>query len=250
MIDRRIKTKPGNKRSNFAWVWLLLGVVLGFSLFTFGFVFMTDRDKKFALNSLRDDIAEFARPLSQSSTLPQNSFNFDFYDELKHFNSNQLTGESVQLKTMTRIEDAPLPARTNPQEETKQITQTKDQEKHVAKLDAKAPPHRVVPATTLSVAKPVPQPATTIETEKSIRQPMGQYILQVGAFRRLVEADRLRANLLSMGLDSYIQPAKINDQIYHRVRIGPFVGKNEVDRVKELLRAQKIDAIPMSVSRS
>ncbi|MEM7255026.1 MAG: SPOR domain-containing protein [Pseudomonadota bacterium] len=49
-------------------------------------------------------------------------------------------------------------------------------------------------------------------------RPGTQYFIQVGAFRRPNEADRLRAELALVGLEAEIQTS----QDWHRVRLGPY----------------------------
>ena len=49
------------------------------------------------------------------------------------------------------------------------------------------------------------------------------YILQVGSFRHPQEADRLRANLVLLGLKASVQTVAIDgEDAWHRVRIGPY----------------------------
>lgn len=50
----------------------------------------------------------------------------------------------------------------------------------------------------------------------------GLYILQVGSFRSMAEADRLKAQLAFMGVESSIQSVIIsNDSTWYRVQVGP-----------------------------
>jgi cell division protein FtsN len=70
------------------------------------------------------------------------------------------------------------------------------------------------------------------------------YYLQAGSFRRLEEADRLRARLALLNIESQIQRVTVNrEQTWHRVRIGPFSSARKMDKVRGRLRAESIDPI-------
>ena len=48
------------------------------------------------------------------------------------------------------------------------------------------------------------------------------YYLQVGAFSKVSPADNLKAKLALMGFESVIMSAKIGDNTFHRVCVGPY----------------------------
>jgi len=74
------------------------------------------------------------------------------------------------------------------------------------------------------------------------------YYLQAASFRRFEEADRLRAQLALMNIESKIQRVTVNDtQTWHRVRIGPFKSARAMDKVRGRLRAADIDPIVLKV---
>ena len=71
-----------------------------------------------------------------------------------------------------------------------------------------------------------------------------QYILQAGSFRDEQQADRLKAGLALLGIESTIEPVKIsNSGLWHRVRVGPFSNLSEIDKVRSRMRANNIDPI-------
>lgn len=47
------------------------------------------------------------------------------------------------------------------------------------------------------------------------------YILQAGSFRDYKQADQLKAKLALQGIDANIQSVQVNQETWHRVRIGP-----------------------------
>lgn len=69
----------------------------------------------------------------------------------------------------------------------------------------------------------------------------GVYELQAGAFARLEDADRRRAELALLGLESRIQRVSIDDRTIHRVRIGPVSDIALLNRRREQLRAAGIE---------
>ncbi len=66
----------------------------------------------------------------------------------------------------------------------------------------------------------------------------GDYILQVGAFQNLADADRVKAKLALLGVESRIQKVSIDNQTWHRVRIGPISDLDELNA----MRARLLDA--------
>ena len=64
------------------------------------------------------------------------------------------------------------------------------------------------------------------------------YFLQVGAFQTESEADNMKAKLALLGMEAVIQTANIPDKgVWHRVRVGPFVDLNQIDKARgELTR--------------
>lgn len=97
-----------------------------------------------------------------------------------------------------------------------------------------------------AMQKPRQTSAPQPPPEKSKPQqvpPRGGYILQVGSFRRLEDADSLRARLTLMGLGASIQTVRVDRDTWHRVRVGPYADLAEANRVRERLRKNQVDAI-------
>lgn len=68
-----------------------------------------------------------------------------------------------------------------------------------------------------------------------VEQP-GTYVLQAGSFRNNADADRLRAQLALIGVESDIQTVTIDDdQVWHRVRIGPFADLERLNAARDRL---------------
>jgi cell division protein FtsN len=70
---------------------------------------------------------------------------------------------------------------------------------------------------------------------------MGPYILQAGSFRRAEEADTLKANLALLGVEADIQKVTVDNNTWHRVRIGPYANLDELNRMREKLARNRIE---------
>jgi cell division protein FtsN len=87
----------------------------------------------------------------------------------------------------------------------------------------------------------VPASATT-EVEDA-----GNYVLQAGAFTVREDADRMQANLALLGIESRIQSVPIDDDIYHRVRIGPIDELAELNRIRRRLWEADVDTMLLRI---
>ena len=70
------------------------------------------------------------------------------------------------------------------------------------------------------------------------------YVIQAGSFPEVAGADRMKANLALLGIESHIEPTIIGSDIYHRVIIGPLRGRANINRVVRRLREASIDPLP------
>ncbi|MDX1402970.1 MAG: SPOR domain-containing protein [Woeseiaceae bacterium] len=75
-----------------------------------------------------------------------------------------------------------------------------------------------------------------------IEQP-GVYVLQAGSFIEFGDADRRRAQLALLGVESRIQRVSIDDKTYHRVRIGPTRDLERLNTLRARLREAEIDVL-------
>jgi cell division protein FtsN len=75
----------------------------------------------------------------------------------------------------------------------------------------------------------------------------GHYVLQVGSFRALADADRMRANLALLGIESRVQRVTIDTDVFHRVRIGPIDELDELNRIRRQLREAHFESMLMKV---
>ncbi|HEU4618104.1 MAG TPA: SPOR domain-containing protein [Gammaproteobacteria bacterium] len=103
------------------------------------------------------------------------------------------------------------------------------------------PQYEVVVPEVESVAPATRAPAAPVETP-------GNYVLQAGSFRSHEEADRMQASLALLGIESRIQKVTVDDDEFHRVRIGPIDDLKTLNRIRDQLRDAGINALVMRVS--
>ena len=68
------------------------------------------------------------------------------------------------------------------------------------------------------------------------------YYLQAGAFQTAADADNLKAKLALAGIETSIQTAQLPDgKIWHRVRLGPVSGVEEIAKARARLKENQIE---------
>ena len=77
----------------------------------------------------------------------------------------------------------------------------------------------------------------------------GSFLLQAGSFSAAADADRLQASLALLGFESHVQRAKLDDEVFHRVRIGPIGDIDTAKRTQRRLRDAGIDPLLMQVPK-
>jgi cell division protein FtsN len=95
----------------------------------------------------------------------------------------------------------------------------------------------------------IPEFETNVRADtapRAVEQP-GRYVLQAGSFRTLSDADRRQASLALLGVESSIQRVAIEDDVYHRVRIGPVEDLGQLNEIRRRLRDARIETLLMQV---
>lgn len=74
----------------------------------------------------------------------------------------------------------------------------------------------------------------------------GEYqFLQAGSFTRPDDAEKLKARLALLGMESSIQVATIPDRgVWYRVRLGPYQDADDLNRARASLKQNGVDATP------
>lgn len=99
-----------------------------------------------------------------------------------------------------------------------------------------------VPDSEVQVAtQPLPEPKEKDETG-------GSYMLQVGSFQKLEQADELKATLALIGFEAEIQSVAVaGGQTWHRVRLGPYTDLARLNETRIRLRENNIEALLLKI---
>ena len=90
---------------------------------------------------------------------------------------------------------------------------------------------------------PEEEPDVARDQAVQVVEEPGLYVLQAGSFGAVADADRRRAQLALLGIESVIQRVAIDDKTYHRVRIGPMDDLDRLNLVRNQLRQADIDVL-------
>jgi cell division protein FtsN len=96
---------------------------------------------------------------------------------------------------------------------------------------------------------PEPEPKKAESQTRS--EPVESYIIQVGSFKKLSDADAFRAKLALLGIESKVQTVTIDSkETWHRVQIGPVAGRSQADSLQKQLRENDIDSLLLRAKHS
>ena len=148
----------------------------------------------------------------------QNSLNIAVETDSRQHKTNQAqipatpSQRSFDFYTLLPELEVPLPQETQHQEHTPP--------------QPKQPPSGESP-------KPTPKNQSTTDS----------YFLQAGSFQRLKEADSLKARLALLGVESNIESVRVNTETWHRVRIGPYKNRSQINQIRVTLQRNKVDTL-------
>jgi cell division protein FtsN len=98
------------------------------------------------------------------------------------------------------------------------------------------------------------EPVSDKELRERLRsaraQPPGQqeaprdvYFIQAGSFQNPADADNQKARLALLGFESSVEPANLPDKgTWYRVRLGPYTRLEDINKVRQSLAQNSIDA--------
>ena len=73
--------------------------------------------------------------------------------------------------------------------------------------------------------------------------PKDVYFIQAGSFQNPADADNQKARLAILGFESSVEPANLPDKgTWYRVRMGPYSKLDEINRIRQALAQNGIDA--------
>lgn len=101
-------------------------------------------------------------------------------------------------------------------------------------------------------SEPQPSPAAsdkskaadaTTPSAKTEGKSTGPLSLQVGSFQTVKDAENMKVTLTLMGLEPSVQQVEVNGKQWFRVRVGPMVSFEELNRIKTELAKSGIQAV-------
>nr|VFK12951.1 MAG: Sporulation related domain-containing protein [Candidatus Kentron sp. LFY] len=192
---------PSGGAGSPGWVWFLAGLLVG--LFVTALTYLNMR---YSANDMRQIDAE---PLSRS-TSPSSR-------------------REEPPKSVTEAAESTKPTNKRPEPQFEFYTILPEREIRVPEYEI----HSQQQQPQRSKKAKAPEPASAHTSSRTL----GRYILQVGSFRHLGDADRLKAKLVLSGFDVEIQTISMNSgDTWHRVRLGPHDDLGLVHRIRSELQ--------------
>ena len=95
--------------------------------------------------------------------------------------------------------------------------------------------------------KPAPVPTPTVSpapaAAPAAAKPAESVFLQVGAFQKATDADKLKAKLVLLGMEANVQEVDLPEKgVMHRVRVGPFRSPDEANKARTQLSQDGVQA--------
>jgi cell division protein FtsN len=75
----------------------------------------------------------------------------------------------------------------------------------------------------------------------------GTYVLQAGSYKNFPDADRVRAKLALLGIESNVQKVTVDNDTWHRIRIGPISKLDDLNRMRQTLHKADVDVLVIRV---
>ncbi len=101
--------------------------------------------------------------------------------------------------------------------------------------------YTILPETEISI--PDDEINTRRREEFLGKRKSGHYSVQAGSFRHFIEADKLKARLALMGIESRVEKAIIKGVTWNRVKMGPFSSASQISILKKRLKKNGVDTI-------
>jgi cell division protein FtsN len=164
-----------------------------------------------------------------------------------------LVGLAVSLSIAFYLNRTPLPFMSGAKPKQAEKNGAAPKPPAIAGLPSGAPPapgaekpkfdfYRILPGSE--------EPVTEKEIRERLRAKSGQqdaakdvYFIQAGSFQNPADADNQKARLAILGFESSVEPANLPDKgTWYRVRMGPYAKLDEINKVRQALAQNGIDA--------
>jgi cell division protein FtsN len=155
-------------------------------------------------------------------------------------------GLAIATAAAIYVTNAPVPFVNKTQQQRAATPQADQKLAEAAKAGAAERPkfdfYKILPGQEEPVTDRDLKSAAARQAEKS-GAPRDLYFVQAGAFQNPADADNLKARLALMGLQASVEPANLPDKgTWYRVRLGPYTQLDEINRVRQTLAQNAIDA--------
>jgi cell division protein FtsN len=155
-------------------------------------------------------------------------------------------GLAIATAAAIYVTNAPVPFVNKTQQQRAATPQADQKLAEAAKAGAAEKPkfdfYKILPGQEEPVTDRELKSAAAKQAEKS-GAPRDLYFVQAGAFQNPADADNLKARLALMGLQASVEPANLPDKgTWYRVRLGPYTQLDEINRVRQTLAQNAIDA--------
>jgi cell division protein FtsN len=147
---------------------------------------------------------------------------------------------------LLHIKDNPTTATPEKKAIEKKVSKNKNGVEPTFEFYTLLPEMEVVVETPKRTQAPVVTLPTTPKTKIKQSTDKVSYLLQVGSFRKADDADAYKAKLAFLGIESKVQTVTIdNKDTWHRVQVGPILGRDKVDALQKQLQQNSIDSLLM-----
>jgi cell division protein FtsN len=98
------------------------------------------------------------------------------------------------------------------------------------------------------VVVPEKERTARVDTTAKVVQP-GTYFLQVGSYREQPEAERIRAQLARLGITATVQRVAVDNDVWHRVRVGPIKDLAQLNKTRAQLKAADLNSLVVKLEQ-
>ena len=98
------------------------------------------------------------------------------------------------------------------------------------------------------VVVPEKERTARVESGAKVVQP-GTYFLQIGSYREQAEADRIRAQLAKLNINASVQRVAVDNDVWHRVRVGPIKDLEQLNRTRAQLKGADLNSLVIKLEQ-
>lgn len=98
------------------------------------------------------------------------------------------------------------------------------------------------------VVVPEKERTTRVEGAARVVQP-GTYFLQIGSYRDQAVAERVRAQLARLNIAASVQRVAVDNDVWHRVRVGPIKDLEQLNRTRAQLKSADLSSLVVKLEQ-